>query len=389
MRILLPGLILILAHTSIHAQDIDHVLSEIERNNIGLKAMKSEINAAYLNTRSENTLEAPSVEYSPFFRKGESGIASSELVVSQEFDFPTLYAARSKSANLQRNELTASQSVARRDLLLEAKKKCLALILLNRQYDVLNERAGVADELERLFIRRLDEGDANILEVNRVKIENMELKAALAENRSNAGRTISELVALNANQPLDISALTYPEVPMSLVAGDSAWLIDNDASIHLANASIESARQEIKVSRQGWLPKISLGYRRNTELKESSNGFLVGVALPIYSTSSKVKAAKEKMVASQLYMDNARANVENQVSANIAELKSLNMIIGHYDLALMKKTLELMKKSVELGNMSVIDYYIEADKIHQKIQDYFELENRYQILAAELLKNEM
>lgn len=389
MRILLPGLILVLAHTSVNAQDIDHVLSEIERNNISLKAMTSEINAALLNMKSENTLEAPSVEYSPFFRKGESGIASSELVVSQEFDFPTLYAARNKSARLQRDELTAGQSMARRDLLLEAKKKCLGLILLNRQYDILCERASVANELERLFKQRLDEGDANILEVNRVKIENMELKAALAENRANAGRTIAELVALNANKPLDLNALSYPEVPMSLIAGDTTRLIDNDASIYLANASIESARQEIKVSRQGWLPKISLGYRRNTELKESSNGFLVGVALPIYSTSSKVKAAKQKMVASQLYMDNARANVENQVSANIAELKSLDIIIGHYDLQLMKKTIELMKKSVELGNMSVVDFYIEADKINQKIQDYLELENRYQILAAELLKNEI
>ena len=77
-----------LSYGMMDAGDIDPVLQEIERNNLELKALRSENRASVLDMKGENSLEAPSVEYSPFFRNGVSGVASSELVVSQEFDFP-------------------------------------------------------------------------------------------------------------------------------------------------------------------------------------------------------------------------------------------------------------------------------------------------------------
>lgn len=375
---------------SVAAQGIDSVLSAIETNNIQLKAMRAEINAATHELKAENSLDGPSIEYSPFFHRGASGVASSEMVVSQEFDFPTLYAARGKSGKLQRNVLDKGLDSSRRDILLNAKLTCLELVYLHRQKEILAEREAVAVELQKLFGKRFDEGEVNILEVNRVKIENMEVLAAVAENRAAISRALSALTALNGDIPLSPGDISYPEVPMWLISDEGApSLTENDTELKAAHASVEAARQEINVSRQGWLPKITLGYRRNTELDEASNGFLVGVSVPIFSNSSKVKAAKSRLVASQLNMDDTRARIANEVTSSLAELKSLHDVIGLYDLPLMKKTLALMKKSVELGNMSVIDFYIESDKIYSKIQDYLSLENRYHTLAATLLKNEL
>lgn len=390
MKLIYMGALLIAAPLTLQAQSIDSILTAIERNNIELKAMRSEITAATHEIKTENTLEAPSVEYSPFFRKGASGIASSELIVSQEFDFPTLYSSRRKAGQLQRDMLDLGLNTARRDLLLSAKKKCLELIMLRRTGEILSERETVAAEMERLFTTRFEQGDANILELNRVKMESMELKATIAENSAAISRTLRDLMALNGNQAIEATAISYPEVPMELVAdGDVSALAERDASLLTARASVAAARQDMKVSKQGWLPKITLGYRRNTELDEASNGFLVGVAVPLYSTSNKVKAAAARFTASQLYEDNARAQIENRISADITELKDLHRIVSLYDLDLMKKTLSLMKKSVELGNMSIIDYYLEADKIYVKIQDFLTIENRFHLLAAELLKNDL
>ena len=190
------------APLSVQAQSIDSVLTAIERNNIELKAMRSEITAATHEIKTENTLDAPSVEYSPFFRKGASGIASSELIVSQEFDFPTLYSSRRKAGRLQRDVLDLGLTTARRDLLLSAKKKCLELILLRRTGEILKERENVADEMERLFTTRFEQGDANILELNRVKMESMELAATIAENSAATARAHRDLMALNGNQEM-------------------------------------------------------------------------------------------------------------------------------------------------------------------------------------------
>ena len=73
------------------SQPIDELLQQIERNNKSLQALRQENEAARQEIRSQNNLEDPSVEYSPFYTKGTDGMSSSELVVSQGFDFPTRF----------------------------------------------------------------------------------------------------------------------------------------------------------------------------------------------------------------------------------------------------------------------------------------------------------
>lgn len=372
------------------AQSIDSVLAVIERNNIELKAARAEMEALGYDIKMENSLEAPSVEYSPFFRKGATGVASSELIVSQEFDFPSLYTSRRKSGKLQQNVLNSSLMESRRGLLLSAKEKCLEIVLLDRRNNVLKEREKVAGELLRLYNIKSDQGDATALELNRVKMECMDVAVAIAENQSAMARVKQELNALNGNETLDFGHLIYPEIPSALMASDDvSALMANDASIQSAQASVASAKQDVKVSRQGWLPKISLGYRRNTELDEASNGFLVGVSVPIFSNGNKVKAANARLVASELNMESALVQAQNEFASALTELRELHKVMDVYDINLMNQTLTLLKRSVELGNMSVIDYYSETDKVYAKINDYYELEYRCQLLAASLLKNKL
>ena len=91
--------------TGMQAQSIDEVLRQIEQNNKELQSQQHATRAAQLEVQTQNNLEDPSVEYSPFYTKGITGMSSSELVVTQGFDFPTLYAARSRSGKLQREAL--------------------------------------------------------------------------------------------------------------------------------------------------------------------------------------------------------------------------------------------------------------------------------------------
>ena len=102
-RYLIWGLGLMWCASSVQAQQMEEILQSVAQNNVELQARQQELEAAGLEIRMQNSLEDPSVEYSPFFRKGESGMTSSELVVKQGFDFPTVYAARGKAGKLQRS----------------------------------------------------------------------------------------------------------------------------------------------------------------------------------------------------------------------------------------------------------------------------------------------
>ena len=122
---------------SMSAQQTYDILRDIEQNNMQLQALRKNNEAAVLEVKSQNALENTSVEYSPFFRRGVDGIASSELVVKQGFDFPTLYAARNKSGRLQQEALDLQYLTARRDILLEAKLKCHDMVYFNKVEELL------------------------------------------------------------------------------------------------------------------------------------------------------------------------------------------------------------------------------------------------------------
>ncbi len=84
------------------ARSIEDVLTELASNNLLLKSSQYAAKAKVLELQSGNTLPATSIEYSPFFRSGQTGLASSELIIKQDFEFPTLYHSRTKAIEAEK-----------------------------------------------------------------------------------------------------------------------------------------------------------------------------------------------------------------------------------------------------------------------------------------------
>lgn len=374
----------------VQAGGIKSVLDEIERNNLELQALRSGNRAAVLELKSENNLDAPSVEYSPFFRKGVDGVASSELVVSQEFDFPTLYAARHKAGKLQEDAFEYDYQVSRRAILLSACQLCHDLVMLDRVNEVLAERMANANELLGLYEKKFAEGGATSIELNRIRMERMDLQTEMLQNETSRRKVLQELTYLNGQQPVDVESLSYPEIqPVDNIDELRREIVDNDATVHAAEASVAVSQQEVQVNKQGWMPRLSVGYRRNTDMSEASNGFLVGASFPIFSNSTKVKAARARQMAAQMSLENTRMQVESETQQQVQELQRLREALGIYDIGLLEQSLALLKKAVMAGSMSLVDYYTEADRIYQKWQAFLTIENQYHNLWATLNRNRL
>lgn len=372
------------------AQSIDEVLRQIEQNNKELQSQQHATRVAQLEVQTQNNLEDPSVEYSPFYTKGITGMSSSELVVTQGFDFPTLYAARSRSGKLQREALHRQYEATRRDILLNAKNLCLDLVMLNKQQGLLEERKKNADELLALFEKRLEEGDAGILEVNKIKMERMSVQTEVSLNNAAHRTALQQLLAMNGNLPMDFTSRDYPQVE---ALKDYNALYDEvmatDATLLAADAAARAAEKNISVSRQSWLPKLEIGYRRNTSLDEKSNGFLIGGSLPIFSNRKKHQIVRAQAISAQYQLDNARLQAEAQVQSQVNEMQQLTTAMQAYDVELMHQTLDMLKEAVTAGQLSIIDYYTEADNVYRNLQAYMELENQYQKLMASIYKNRL
>ena len=373
--------------SSVQAQQMEEILQSVAQNNVELQARQQELEAAGLEIRMQNSLEDPSVEYSPFFRKGESGMTSSELVVKQGFDFPTVYAARGKAGKLQRSALERQWDAARQEVLLQAKNLCLDLVLYNQTRELLEERKKNADEMLALFEKRLQEGDANILEVNKIKMERMNVQTEVAQNMAAHRTALQQLLALNGNRPLNFSSDRYPrtEAPADFNALYDE-VMASDAQLQAANMEAQAAEQVVQVNKQNWLPKLEVAYRRNTDMSESSNGFLIGGSLPLYSSHRKLKIARAQALSARLTLDDARLQCEAALHGQFNELCRLKEAMDVYDIPLMHETLRMLHDAVVEGQLSIIEFYVETENVYQNLQAYMSLENQYQKLLAEVYR---
>lgn len=358
--------------------NIGAVMRSVANNNKQLKAMAQSNSATIMEMKADNTLGATSVEYSPFFRSGAGGIASSELIVSQEFKLPTAYATQNKSIALSKDALNKDYDLALRNILVEAQNLCYDLQTAIQTTSLIKGRIGAADSLMIICRKRILHGETTVMELNRVKIDSMTLQSELMKNQSDITQLKIALLKLGASEESLKTDGTTPS------ANEAAPVIPHSAELARANAVLQQAQQETAAARSEWLPTLTLGYRRNTELHEASNGPLVGVSIPLFSNSRKIKASRLRQSAAQLEVESAQQRLDAQRQALQAEAQALQQQLAAYDTKLMDQSLKTLMRAVNAGELSIAEYYVESTKIYSILQDKLTSENRYNKVQAEL-----
>lgn len=391
MKRFLIAVSLVLMATAARAEgSIDNVLKQIAQNNLTLKALHHDNEAEVLDIKAANALGGLSVEYSPFFRSGYSGVAESELVVSQEIQFPTKYADRNKQANLQKAVGGKVYEKNRRDILLEAQLLCVDVIRLNKTLAMLGQRLKNSEALRQMYEKRMEAGDANILEVNKVKLDCMEVQTLVSEAQNERMLLLLQLAELNGGKPVTIDDVEIPKFqPIADFESYKALALASDADIQMAETMLQSADMNVKMQKREWLPNISFGYRRNTEQKEAVNGVLVGVSFPLYSNSKNIRAAKERRESAQLQVEQARSTAESQLRSGYQQLVGLQQVLDHSDVKMMQESIELFSKALQQGEINALEYYTEVNSIYEKLQRHIDVHTQSAKLLAALHKSEL
>lgn len=389
-RFLIATIVAFSTYSIAFADNIGDVLKQVAVNNLTLQALAHDNQADVLDIKASNSIGGPSVEYSPFFTKGYSGVVESELVVSQEIDFPTKYAARNKQAKMQNilgEQLLIKQ---RRDILLQAQLLCIDLIRLNQTLSMLHERLANSETLLQMYQKRMDAGDANALELNKVKLDCMEVRTLVNEAQGERTSLLQQLKQLNGGKPIDVTDTVLPEYPqITNFESYRALAIASDADVAVAQTALRAADMNLKLQKNEWLPNISFGYRRNTEHGEGINGFLVGVSFPLYSNSNNVKAARQRRESAELQVLQAQNEAEASMRSNYEQLQGLQQVIDHSDVKLLQESLDLFAKALQQGEITALVYYVEINSIYEKLQRHIELHCQSVKLLAELHKAEL
>lgn len=391
-----------------HAQNgISAILQQVEANNKALQANAQTVNAQKLENRASNNLANPTLSYSHLWDSDDKNITVGELIIAQSFDFPSLYATRAHLNRLKASTLDAQANALRQDILLQAQEICLDIIQLYRQQSLLDERLKNAEELAQMYRQRLETGDANVMETNKINLELLNVRTEVRLNRTALDSKLKELTALNGNQPLALGRptpegyaaptaqnLCLTEYPATPLPADFAPLCEellaSDPSLQaLQNASM-AAQKQLSVSRQGWLPGLELGYRRNTESRHPLNGLVVGFSFPIFQNHGKVKAARSQAQSIDYQKENARLTASTTLWRLYDEARNLQASIQEYtDTFGRQQDLKLLRQALEGGQISMIEYFVEVSVIYQSQANLLQLENQYQKVMAQIYKSKL
>ncbi len=366
------------------------ILSSIEQNNRQLKAGAQIVLSQKAEVSSQNMLADPSFEFSHLWGVESARDRKYDISVSQSFDFPSLYLQRNQIGNLKRNLYDEQQALLRQQILMQAKELCLRVVYLNRCIELGNERQAAADKLAELYRGKLSSGDANILDVNKIEIEQLNVTTGNTRLRNELASCLSQLRALNGGEPLpvDDSALTEYSDEMLPSSFDElkTWALEADPELQMLRQENLIADKSVSLNRAGWLPKFELGYRHAYELGERFNGLSVGLSIPLFANRKKVKIAKAQALAGSFSVDNRELQAVTELQTLYDEAVALKENHAKYDLLVRQNNFGLLQKALEAGKISMVEYLVDATQLYEAFENRLSLEYEYRLRLARMYK---
>lgn len=368
---------------------VEDVLRSVEVNNRDLRANGQLIQSQKLEAGLDNNLPDPSVSYTHQYGNKEGMGIQGELVASQSFDFPTVYARKHKLTKAKSAGLDRQGAAFRQQVLLQAKEICLDLVLLNQQKNLLDIRLKNAEQLSALYATRLERGDANILETNKINLELLNAKTEARMNETARVAKLQELATLNGGAALAFTDTAYA-LSREVLSFDElkAEAMQADPQLQTLRSEQVTALRQLSVSKAKNLPGFELGYRLNTAAGgERFNGFLVGVSIPLFSNRNYVKKAKAQTRYTEMQLESTSFTVGNELRQLYNQSVALKSSLDEYeDVLKSQNSLALLNKAIQSGQISMIEYFVDVTTYYQSMQNYLQLQNQYQKVMAQLYK---
>ena len=367
---------------------VDTILSSIQQNNKAIQTNKKYWEARKQEYKTGLTPYDPLVEYDYLFGSPADAGNQRDFSITQRLDFPTTYKQKRVLSKQQASQADLQHEVVRQEVLLNAKVLVLELIHLNKRSAVLQQREQKTAQLVQDYQKKLDKGDVIVLDVNKARLQLLNIQNELALNQSERQAMLTRLAELNGGATIEVSDTSYPAPPVIPGFETLDSLIEaNDPLVKTYEGEKVIMEQQIAVQKALNLPKIETGYHAQGILGQSYKGVHAGVTIPLWENKNRVRAA-------QAGLDYARSNVEtlrlehrlenkrlyDQLAVRTKAMRDYNALV-----ATLNNT-ALLEKALRLGQITVIQYFQDESYYFSTYDRYLELEAEYHKTLAQLFK---
>lgn len=367
------------------------LLNGIAQNNTELKAYRAFIESRQLENKSGNNLPDPQLSafYLPY--GDNSGADYTEYQISQSFEFPTVYAARSKWNDLQAQELESSYAKLRQEMLLKASKLLVDVATLQKQKELERTRREQSEQVYEQIQELYRKEQVGILDLNKAKIAWIQEQFVVEQTETEIQNALLLLEKLNGGQPINLNTIGLQE-DIEIESLETLWQAKMVQDPELQQLSINESvsLQKIKLEQNKVLPDITAGYNYQGVSGNNFSGFYGGVSIPLWNSKNKVKTAKTAYEYRQSQTEAVKATLYTSFQERYNRYELLLKKYREYQATMESLDSEsLLFKAFQLGELSFMEYYVELQFYRDALDTLLQMENELHKLKSELLKHQL
>ena len=368
--------------------NLETVLSSVEKNNKSLAADRQFWEAKKLEYKTGLTLPNPTVQGQYLFGSPAAAGDQVDIFAVQPFDFPTTYKKRRELADVQGALSTSAIAGRRQEVLLEAKLVCLEMIYRNKLAAQHGQRKAGLEKLLADFQRKLETGDGNILDVNKTRLQLLEISQLQQENAVELQKLQTQLVRLNGGEVVLFKDTLYPQLPDI----QSFEIIEKEFEV--ADPMRQTLEQEKRIAEKqvdlakAWrLPRFEAGYHYQGILGQRFNGLHAGVTLPVWEQKYRTESQQSQVLFADLQLQSHLNEHFFEIKEMYERQAALKKSLDEYSTAISSvSNAALLDKALRLGEITTIEYFLEMSFYQNALLHFLKTERDYQVAVAELFR---
>lgn len=385
-RAILISAIVVLGFNLFAQNNINNVLTEIEKNNTTLSAYRKSVDAEKIGNKTGLTPQNPEVEFNYLWGNPSAIGNRTDFSIKQSFDFPTVYSYKNQISNLKNEQAELEYKKQRNGVLYQTRGVCVKLTYYNALNVELSKRYANALKVAEAYKTKYNTGDVGILDYNKAQVNLLNISKELESNEIERNALLSELTTLNGGM-----AINFPDslfLNQTIPADFEQWYAQSEANnplLQWVKQEIAISEKQVKLNTANSLPKFYGGFMSEKVVGQQFQGVTVGITIPLWENKNTVKYAKAKIIAMQSVEADTKLQFYNSMKATHSKVISLQTNVTDYRSKLaMYSSSELLEKAFIKGEISLTEYMYELSLYYESMYKLLEMEMNYNIAFAEL-----
>ena len=388
MKLIISLYCLLISTTVFSQTGVDSILAQVSKNNKAIQANREYQLARKAEFKTGLTPYDPIVEYDYLSGSPAGAGNQRDFTVTQQLDFPSVYRSKRVLSNQQSLQSDLQHHVFTQDILLNAKLEALELIYLNKQAVELKLRLARTQQLVSDYQKKLDQGDVIILDVNKAKLQLLNIQQDVMLNDNTIRQVLTRLKEFNGGVDVTLSDTIYPLVFQVPDFRTLDSLIEkHDPILQVYEQEQLIREQQITVQKRLNLPKIEAGYHYQGILGQSYSGVHGGISIPLWENKNRIKAAEANLNYANFNTINHKLEhqLENKQYYDQLEVRK-NAMTEYRTLLSSLNNTTLLNKALQYGQITIIQYAQDEQFYFDSYSRYLQLEAEYHKAIARLYK---